>query len=155
MLTVVSIMVFLRAAWTGLGGRPARVAAADTFRAAFRFETSDLLRQFAEGVTDLIEHHTAAGRQAIHPRAFQPLGFRGTQPSAPGHPRENRIERARAQAIAVVLQFLEHPVAIDTLLLSVMKDMNFPENEEKLAHDGIAHAGMIAVEGSLLQQRVA
>jgi hypothetical protein len=119
--------------------------------AALRLEAADLLRQFAEGVSDLIEDDATAGRQPKHPCAFRPLGLRGTQPPAPGHSRENWIERARTQVIAVVAQFLEHPLAIDALLLSMMKDVNLPEREEKLPHDGIAHFGMIAAEGDLLQ----
>jgi hypothetical protein len=132
-------MVLLGAAWTSFGGRFPRAACGGTFGSAFRSETSDLLRQFAERVADLIEDDTPAGRQAIDPRAFQPLGLRGTQPSAPGHPRENRIERARTQVIAVVLELLEHPLAIDTLLLGMMKNVDLPEREEKLSHDRIAH----------------
>ena len=80
----------------------ARAACGGTFGSAFRPETSDLLRQFAEGVADLIEDDTTTRRQAIHSRAFRALGFRGTQPSTPRHARENRIERPGTQVITVV-----------------------------------------------------
>jgi hypothetical protein len=42
--------------------------------------------------------------------------------------------------IAMMVQFLEHPVTVDALLLSVMKDVDLPKSDEKLAHNGVAHA---------------
>jgi len=68
----------------GFGDRLAR-ARVPGLGAALRLEAADLLRQFAEGVSDLIEDDATAGRQPKHPRAFRPLGLRGTQPPAPGH----------------------------------------------------------------------
>jgi len=42
--------------------------------------------------------------------------------------------------IAMMVQFLEHPMTVDALLPSVMKDVNLPKSDEKLAHDRVAHA---------------
>ena len=42
--------------------------------------------------------------------------------------------------IAMMVQFLEHPVTVDALLPSVMKDVDLPKSDEKLAHNRVAHA---------------
>jgi len=42
--------------------------------------------------------------------------------------------------IAMMVQFLEHPMTVDALLPSVMKDVDLPKRDEKLAHDRVAHA---------------
>src|ERR1700733_11068916 len=80
--------------------------------------TIELIERFA----DPIQHLLAGRGETVDPRRLGPLGFRGSKPAARGHPRQHRIQRARAQAIAVALQLLEHPLAIDTLLVSMMKD---------------------------------
>lgn len=103
-------------------------------------EGSDLPVQLVERAADLIQDVMPARCQAVHPSPLRPLRLSRAQPSAPRHSREYRIERARTQVIAVVLQFLEHPLPIDALLFSVMKNMDLPKGEEELAHDRIAHA---------------
>ncbi len=92
-----------------------------------------------ERLTDPIQRLLPARSEPVDPRRFGPLGFSGSKPAACGHPRQHRIQRARTQAIAVVLQLLEHPLAVDTLLVSMMKDMNLPERKEELTDDRIAH----------------
>jgi hypothetical protein len=42
--------------------------------------------------------------------------------------------------IAMMVQFLENPMTVDAVLPSVMKDVDLPESDEKLAHDRVAHA---------------
>jgi hypothetical protein len=37
------------------------------------------------------------------------------------------------------LQFLEHPLPVDTLLLGVMQNVNLPKAQQKLAHYWIIH----------------
>src|SRR5437868_11600132 len=104
-----------------VNGRLAGGACVRALREAFRFQAANLLRQLAEGMTDPIEDRAAARRQAIDPCAFRALGLRGTEPSSPGHSRENRVQRAGTQMIAVVSKFLEHPLAIDAPLLRMVK----------------------------------
>ena len=95
--------------------------------------------ELIERLADPIQHLVPARGETVDPRRLGPLGFRGSKPAARGHPRQHRIQRARTQAIAVALQFLEHPLAVDTLLVGMMKDVNLPEREQELADDRIAH----------------
>jgi hypothetical protein len=39
----------------------------------------------------------------------------------------------------VALQFLEHPLTIDAVLLSMVQDVDLPERQQKLANDGVGH----------------
>jgi hypothetical protein len=39
----------------------------------------------------------------------------------------------------VSLQFLQHPLAVHTLLLSVVEDVDLPEAKQELADDGVSH----------------
>jgi len=75
----------------------------------------------------------------VHSGRFRPLGLGGSKPAALGHPREHRIERAWTEAIAVLLEFFEHPLAVHALFVGVVKNMDLPEGEEKLSHNRIAH----------------
>ena len=59
------------------------------------------------------------------------------------HPREDWVQRARAQAVSVPTQFFEHPESIHTVLISVMEDVNLPERQKKFALDRIAHLARI------------
>jgi hypothetical protein len=99
--------------------------------------------QLVERITDLAQHLVPASSEAVHACRVEPLGFCGSKPPARGHSRQYRIQRAGTQAIAMMLQFLEHPLAVDTLLVSVMKDVDFPKRQEELAHNRIAHGAAI------------
>jgi hypothetical protein len=39
----------------------------------------------------------------------------------------------------MVLQFLEHPLPVHTLIFSVVQDVDLPESKEELADDGVGH----------------
>jgi len=39
----------------------------------------------------------------------------------------------------MVLEFFEHPLAIDTALGGVMEDVDLPKREQKFANDRVSH----------------
>jgi hypothetical protein len=102
-----------------------------------------LARQLVERLANPVQHLVPASREPVDPRGFGPLGFCGSKPASRGHPRQHRIQRAGTQAIAVMLKLLEHPLSVDALLASMMKDMDLPEGKEELADNGIAHGPII------------
>ncbi len=113
-------------------------------RVAMRpLQTADLAVEFIERGADLIEYLAAARRQAIHAGGGRTLWRRRLQPAAPGHAGQDWIQRARADVIAVFPQFLEHPVAVDTVLVGMMQDVHLPEGEQEFANDRVAH-GLVA-----------
>jgi hypothetical protein len=99
--------------------------------------------QLVQGRANPIEHFVAERRQAIDSRGLGSLGLGGAKPPALGHACQHGVERARTQAIAVAVQFFEHPLAIDALFVRVVQDVDFPEAQEELANNGIAHGGRI------------
>src|SRR5262245_11154026 len=86
-----------------------------------------------------LQHFGSFRCNSIHPRVFRTLGLRRAKPSATCHPREQRIQRPRAQAIAVSMEFLQHPVSVHALLFGVVEDVNLPEREQELTDDGVLH----------------
>ena len=104
---------------------------------------ADFPVQLIQRVEDATKDVMAAGRQAIHPWRIGPLGLSSAKPAALRHPRQHRIQRAGTQAIAVVMQFLEHPLTVDALFSRVVQDVDLPEAEQEFAHDRIAHDAAI------------
>ncbi len=100
----------------------------------------DFAIQLIERVENLLQHLMTARREAVNPRRRGAFWFRRAKPAALRHSRQHRIERPRTQAIAVVVQLVQHPMTINALFSSMVKDMDLPEREEKLANDWIAHA---------------
>lgn len=100
---------------------------------------ADFTIQFIQRVKDLVDDLATAGRETVHPRRLGALRFRRAKPAALGHSRQHRIQRTWTQAIAVALQFFEHPLTIDALLGGVVEDVDLPKGEKELAHDRIAH----------------
>ena len=96
--------------------------------------------QFIERVENLLQHLMTARREAVNPRRRGAFWFRRAKPPALRHSRQHRIERPRTQAIAVVVQLVQHPMTVDATFSGMVQDMNLPEGEEKLANDWIAHA---------------
>jgi hypothetical protein len=39
----------------------------------------------------------------------------------------------------VTLEFFQHPLAVHSLLFRMMQDVDFPESEQELADDWVAH----------------
>jgi hypothetical protein len=104
-------------------------------RAAPTHLTIQLVQRLVEPIQDGVPLRC----QTVHPGRFGPLGFGRSKPAAPGHPREDWIQRTRTQSIAVLLQFLEHPLPIHAVLVGVVQNVDLPEGQEELAHDRIAH----------------
>jgi hypothetical protein len=100
---------------------------------------SDFTIQFIQRVEDLIEDLATAGRETVHARRLGTLRFSRAKPAALGHSRQHWIQRAWTQAIAMVLQFFEHPLTIDALLGGVVEDVDLPKGEKEFAYDRIAH----------------
>ena len=116
-------------------------------RAAPTDFTIQLIQRLAEPIQDVVP----LACQTVHAGRFGPLGFGGSKPAALGHPREDWIERARTQSIAVLLQLLEHPLAVHAVLVSVVKNVDLPEGEEELAHNRVAHG--LAIIARLVRNR--
>jgi hypothetical protein len=51
-------------------------------------------------------------------------------------------------------QFLEHPVAVDTLFVSMMEDVDFPKRQEELAGNWIAHGFAILASRFVIDSRL-
>jgi len=102
---------------------------------------ADFVVQLVKRAEDLLQNLTTARRQSIHARAAATLGFGRAKPTAVRHPGEHRVQRARAQAIAVTMQFFQHPLTVDPLLARVVEDVYLPESKEELTNHRIAHGG--------------
>ena len=103
--------------------------------------------ELVQGVEDAIEHVAAARRKAVDTRRCGSLRCRRAKPAALRHARQHRIQGAWTEPIAVMVQFFEHPVAVDALLGGVVEDVDLPEGEKELANDWIAHdRSMIALQ---------
>ena len=51
---------------------------------------------------------------------------------------------ARADTVAVMTQFLEHPLSVDAASVGRMvEDVNLPEGQQELTGDGIAHGAIM------------
>jgi hypothetical protein len=99
--------------------------------------------QFIERIEDVAEDLVTAGRETVHTRRLGTLRLRRTKPATGRHARQHRIQRARTQAIPVMVQFFEHPLAIDPLFGGVVKNVDLPEGEKELANDWVTHHAAI------------
>jgi hypothetical protein len=107
--------------------------------------SSNLTIQFVERMTKLLEHVMTAGRQPIDARRLRSFGLGRAQPPTLSHAGEDRIQRSRTQAVAVVMQLFEHPLAVHAASVSGMvKDVNLPERQQEFSRYRIAHRAMIA-----------
>src|SRR4051812_43481136 len=71
----------------------------------------------------------ARGRRSIHPAIAPTVQCRaGSQIALPFHAVQDRIERARAQAIAMPTKLVNHRLAEDWALSSVMENMESDES---------------------------
>jgi diadenosine tetraphosphatase ApaH/serine/threonine PP2A family protein phosphatase len=95
--------------------------------------------EFGERCPEALQHFGTGWRDSIDPRVSGPFRLGRAEPAASCHPREQRVQCARAQSIAVTMQLLQHPMPIHTLLFRVMKDVNLPEREQEFPHHGIIH----------------
>jgi hypothetical protein len=119
---------------------------------------ADFTIQFIQRGHDPLEHFVTARCETVHAGTFGAPRLGCTEPSALRHAGQHRIERARTQVIAVMVQFLEHPLTVDALTGRVVKDVDLPEHEQELTDDRVAHDPAIItspfVIGFRLFQRV-
>ena len=103
--------------------------------------SDDLAVKLVERRPELIENLMAARREVVDASGLGSPGLGGPKPAALRHPRQDRIQRAGTQPIAMVVQFLEHPLSVHTASVSRMvQNVNLPEAEQELTGNGIAHA---------------
>ena len=101
---------------------------------------ADFAIQLVECVPKLLENIMAARRQPIHPSRLRSPGFSGAQPSPLGHARQNGIQRSRTQAVAMMMELLEHPLPVDAAPIGGMvQDVNLPERQQEFPRYRIAH----------------
>ena len=104
--------------------------------------SGDFAIELVEGMTKLRHYLMASRRQSVDARGLATLRLGGAEPAALRHPGQDGIERPWTQLVAVVAQFLEHPLAVDTASVGgVMEDVNLPERQQELPGDRIAHHG--------------
>ena len=101
---------------------------------------ADFPVQLIERVLHLREHFATTGCQAVDARARRPLRLRRPEPPTLRHARQDGIERARTQSVAMAVQLFKHPLAVDPILVCVVEDVDLPESQEKFTDDRIAHA---------------
>src|SRR3954454_20644765 len=98
---------------------------------------ADFTIQFIQRLADLLKHLMPARRETVDTRRLGPLRLRRAEPAAVRHAGQYRIQRPRTEAIAVVVQFFEHPLTVDPLFGGMVEDVNLPEAEKELTDDGI------------------
>src|SRR5262245_15150686 len=108
-----------------------------------RMTLAHLPIQFVQRIEDPVEDVATAGCQAVDTRRLGTLRLRRTQPATGRHPRQHRIQRARAQAVTMVMQLFEHPLTVHTPFGGMVENVNLPEGEEELTNDWIAHGAPI------------
>ncbi|OFW29645.1 MAG: hypothetical protein A3H97_01760 [Acidobacteria bacterium RIFCSPLOWO2_02_FULL_65_29] len=89
------------------------------------------------GLAEDLQHGGPTVREAIVPPAPFPLadsGF-GPQPPVAFQTLQERIERARADVVAMASQLAEDPLADDWMLGRVMKNVDFPEAQQDLSRE--------------------
>ena len=100
---------------------------------------SNFTIEFIQRIEDLTQDLATTRCEAVQARRLGTFRFGRAKPAPPSHSRQHRIQRAWTQAIAMVLQFFQHPLTIDALLGRVVENVHLPEGEEELADDRIAH----------------
>lgn len=100
---------------------------------------TDLLVEFVERGANLREHGPSARGQAIDTCRRCSLRLSGAQPASRRHARQDWIERARADVIAMFAQLLQHPVSVDSVRLGMMQNVHLPESEKEFSSDEVAH----------------
>lgn len=102
---------------------------------------ADFAIQFIQRVENPFQDVVTSGREAVDARRGGALWLSRAKPATLRHSGQHGIQRAGTESIAVVVEFLEHPVTVDALLGGVVEDMDLPEGEKELADDWIAHDG--------------
>src|SRR5262249_50712855 len=95
---------------------------------------------------ELLQHVVAPSRESIDASRLGPLRFLSAQPPTLRHTREDGVQSSRTQAVAVMVQLLEHPLSVDAASIGgVIEDVNLPERQQEFPRNRVAHhRGMIA-----------
>jgi hypothetical protein len=123
---------------------PCRRRTRRTMGRAFRFTPMSLCDDLAMQLSDHIgnngEHRAPLARQMIvASRSRTPAMLHVTcKPSIPFHSLEQRIQRARAEIVAVSPQLREHPLTNHRLLGCVVKNVDLPEAEQDFPRNQLA-----------------
>src|SRR5262249_47033807 len=105
---------------------------------------SDLGVQLVEGGAQLTQYLVSAGREVVDARGLGTRRFRRAKPAALSHPRQDRVQRAGAETVPMMAQFLEHPLAVNAAPVGgMMEDVDFPEPQQEFGSDRIAHCPTI------------
>src|SRR5688572_25509679 len=94
-----------------------------------------LVVEFDHRLAENLQDGGATVRQVVVPSAPFSISHSGlrTQPPIALQTLQERIERPRADVVAVASQLGEHPLTDDRMLGRVMKDMDLPEAQQDLA----------------------
>ena len=108
---------------------------------------ANLTVQLVKCAAKLIQDFVTPGCESIHASGFRSLGLRRPQPATFSHSRQHRIQGSWTQTVAVMLQFLKHPLTVDAAPVSgVVENVDFPERQQEFSRYRIAHQrGMIAL----------
>lgn len=104
------------------------------------------MEQLPQPHTGLFQGCAALGRNAVKPPAASFRFVASLDPPIPFHAAEHRIEGAGADAVTMVPQFLDHPIAKKATFLGVMQDMHPDEAEEQALQrliNGLTHRNSI------------
>ena len=102
-----------------------------------------------------LEYFVTAGRQAIDAGGLRSFRLGCPQPATLSHAREDRIQRSRTQAVPVMVQLFQHPLAIDTASVSGMvKDVNLPEPQQEFSRYRIAHRRKMIARRFVIEKRL-
>src|SRR5512138_805742 len=94
--------------------------------------------QLAQGVLDAVQHGRPLRRQSVDTRLVPTPRLIGPQPTPSRHARQDGIESAGADAIAVAVELFQHPLAVHTPILGgVMQDVDLPERQQELPLDRV------------------
>jgi hypothetical protein len=66
------------------------------------------------------------------------------EPAVPDHPMQERVERPRADLIAMAPQLFQYPLAVNGCLAGVMEDVHLPEAEQDFAR-GYIHLRSLTI----------
>ena len=96
---------------------------------------NDFVMQFDYGFSEYVQYGRPAGGEVVVPPAPFPLSHSdfGSQPAVALQPLEERIQRARADVVAVPAQFGEDPLTDHRMLRGVVEDVYLPEAQQDLS----------------------
>ena len=98
----------------------------------------DLLAQQSEHIFPLL------GQRVLLARSGTGIGIDlELQPAPFLHARQKRIQRSRADLVAVATQLADHPLAEDGAGLGVVQDVYLPKGEQELSLDVLHRASPI------------